>query len=141
MRKKDPGFRYCLFIALSYLAMKYLTRQIGCMLTELAVPKWEQDCLWYFVLFPLCVLQLYLLGSGYISIAFKKGIRTWGWPIALGLLVVACIEIFFWRMMMPLERVEFGLSAAMMVLPTFPAAYVRLTIKKRTNQMPPKQQP
>lgn len=73
MRKKDPGFRYCLFIALSYLAMKYLTRQIGCMLTELAVPKGSKT-VYGILCFSRCVCSSCIYwGVGTFRLHSKRG--------------------------------------------------------------------
>ena len=75
--------------------------------------------------------------KGFAFAAFKKGVRVWGLPVAMGALVIAATELSFWNRMTSFGRVVVGLSCAVLVFTAFPAIYAQLVEKRATDNMPP----
>ena len=84
----------------------------------------------------LLFFEIYILMKGFVSAAFKKGIRVWGLPVAMGALVIAATELSFWNRMTSFGRVVVGLSCAVLVFTAFPAIHAQLVEKGRQTKCP-----
>lgn len=138
MRKKPPKLLmlYMVFIG---LALEYLREELLPKLLDTPFSGALCNHLWYALEVFLFFTEWIILERRQVSAAFKKGIRAWGVPVAMGALVIVTVELSFWNRMTSFGRVVVGLSCAVLVFTAFPAIYAQLVEKRATDNMPPEQ--
>ena len=138
MRKKPPKLLmlYMVFIG---LALEYLREELLLKLLDTPFSGVLCNHLWYALEVFLFFTEWMILERRQVSAAFKKGIRVWGLPVAMGALVIAAVELSFWNRMTSFGRVVVGLSCAVLVFTAFPAIHAQLVEKRATDNMPPEQ--
>ena len=138
MRKKPPKL-LMLYMVIIGLALEYLREEL--LLKLLDTPFSDALCnhLWYALEVFLFFTEWIILERRQVSTAFKKGIRAWGLPVAMGALVIAATELSFWNRMTSFGRVVVGISCVVLVFTAFPAIYAQLVEKRATDNMPPQQ--
>ena len=138
MRKKPPKLLmlYMVFIG---LALEYLREELLLKLLDTPFSGALCNHLWYALEVFLFFTEWIILERRQVSTAFKKGIRAWGVPVAMGALVIVTVELSFWNRMTSFGRVVVGLSCAVLVFTAFPAIYAQLVEKRATDNMPPQQ--
>ena len=138
MRKKHP-MRLIALVAIIGMALEYLWEELLIQLIDTPFPNSLCHHLWYVIRVYLILTEGMILERGQVSAAFKKGVRVWGLPVAMGALVIAATELSFWNRMTSFGRVVVGLSCAVLVFTALPAIYAQLVEKRATDNMPPEQ--
>lgn len=139
MRKSHPVLYFGISWVVISLSVRYLREELILRLIDSPFSNTLCDGLWYALETVLLFFEIYILMKGFVSAAFKKGIRVWGLPVAMGALVIAATELSFWKRMTSFGRVVVGLSCAVLVFTAFPAIYAQLVEKRAIDNMPPQQ--
>ena len=139
MRTRHPILLFGISWVVISLSVRYLREELVLQLIDSPFSNTLCDDLWYALETVLFFFEIYILMKGFVSAAFKKGIRVWGLPVAMGALVIAAVELSFWNRMTSFGRVVVGLSCAVLVFTAFPAIYAQLVEKRATDNMPPEQ--
>ena len=135
MRKKHP-MRLIALVAIIGMALEYLWEELLIQLIDTPFPNSLCHHLWYVIRVYLILTEGIILERRQVPAAFKKGIRVWGLPVAMGALVIAAVELSFWNRMTSFGRVVVGLSCAVLVFTAFPAIYAQLVEKGRQTKCP-----
>ena len=135
MRKKHPMLLIAL-VAITGMALEYLWEELLIQLIDTPFPNSLCHHLWYVIRVYLILTEGMILDRRQVPAAFKKGIRAWGVPVAMGALVIVTVELSFWNRMTSFGRVVVGLSCAVLVFTAFPAIYAQLGEKGRQTKCP-----
>ena len=139
MRTRHPILLFGISWVVISLSVHYLREELVLQLIDSPFSNTLCDDLWYALETVLLFFEIYILMKGFAFAAFKKGVRVWGLPVAMGALVIAATELSFWNRMTSFGRVVVGLSCAVLVFTAFPAIYAQLVEKRATDNMPPEQ--